>query len=103
MLTYRKQHDAEVEAPLGAPPVVILPGFGNNSTDYEAPFGDPESAVATALKVGGWARRLAVGRAGAARCRWQQRGGHPVLCAVCMLLGRPFWVRAHVPPPHVLP
>lgn len=40
-----------MEAQPGAPPIVILPGFGNCSEDYTAPFGNEEAAVAAALRV----------------------------------------------------
>jgi hypothetical protein len=45
-----------VVAPRGAPPVVILPGFGNDSNDYLAPFGDASSSacIATSLRSRGW-------------------------------------------------
>jgi pimeloyl-ACP methyl ester carboxylesterase len=43
------------EAPPGAPPLVILPGFGNAARDYEAPFGDAEAGLAAALRRRGWA------------------------------------------------
>eukprot|EP00198_Chlamydomonas_reinhardtii_P000657 XP_001689992.1 predicted protein [Chlamydomonas reinhardtii] len=43
-----------VDAPADAPPVVILPGFGNATTDYTAPFGNEEAAIATRLAVRGW-------------------------------------------------
>ncbi len=42
---------SRAEAPPGAPPLVILPGFGNCSADYEAPDGDPEASIAAALRV----------------------------------------------------
>ncbi|KAG2449109.1 hypothetical protein HYH02_005857 [Chlamydomonas schloesseri] len=43
-----------VDAPADAPPIVILPGFGNATTDYTAPFGNKEAAIATRLAVRGW-------------------------------------------------
>ncbi|KAG2444613.1 hypothetical protein HXX76_001357 [Chlamydomonas incerta] len=43
-----------VDAPVDAPPIVILPGFGNAATDYTAPFGNEEAAIATRLAVRGW-------------------------------------------------
>ena len=49
------------EAPLGAPPLVILPGFGNCSADYEAPEGDQEASIAGALRV--WRLALILCRA----------------------------------------
>ncbi|KAK9821764.1 hypothetical protein WJX81_006068 [Elliptochloris bilobata] len=44
----------KVVAPPEAPPVVILPGFGNDTGDYECPFGDKDAAIATALRNRGW-------------------------------------------------
>ena len=41
-------------APPGACPVVVCPGFGNNSTDYLAPFGDPNSSLAASLRARGF-------------------------------------------------
>ena len=41
-------------APPGACPVVVCPGFGNNSADYVAPFGDPNNSLAASLKARGW-------------------------------------------------
>ena len=38
-------------APQAAPPVVILPGFGNCSSDYTAPFGLREEGIAHFLQV----------------------------------------------------
>jgi pimeloyl-ACP methyl ester carboxylesterase len=43
-----------VEAPAGAPPIVILGGFGNNSQDYSAPFGDPDVSLVSSLRNRGW-------------------------------------------------
>jgi hypothetical protein len=40
-----------VDAPLDALPLVLLPGFGNCSRDYECPFGDPDDSVAATLRV----------------------------------------------------
>ena len=49
---YQRAADSRrVEAQPGAPPIVILPGFGNCSEDYTAPFGNEEAAVAAALRV----------------------------------------------------
>ncbi|KAG2487577.1 hypothetical protein HYH03_013856 [Edaphochlamys debaryana] len=50
----RPSGQPRVEAPPGAPPIVILPGFGNASTDYTQPFGNEEAAIATRLAVRGW-------------------------------------------------
>lgn len=41
-------------APRGARPIVVLPGFGNNMSDYTAPFGCPEEGLATQLQERGW-------------------------------------------------
>ena len=41
----------EVTAPADARPLVVLPGFGNNTTDYTAPFGDTSLALTTHLEV----------------------------------------------------
>ncbi|PSC68465.1 GPI inositol-deacylase PGAP1-like isoform B [Micractinium conductrix] len=43
-----------VEAPQGTPPIVLLPGFGNCTADYTAPFGDEEASVAAALQRRGF-------------------------------------------------
>ena len=52
MATYKQPLGlARVEAPAGARPIVILPGFGNCSTDYEAPFGVAEGSLANNLRV----------------------------------------------------
>ena len=40
-----------VQAPSDAPPIVILPGFGNCSSDYIAPFGLKEEGIAHFLQV----------------------------------------------------
>ena len=41
-------------APPGAPPVVILPGFGNDANDYVAPFGDADASLKASLERRGW-------------------------------------------------
>ena len=41
------------QAPHAAPPIVILPGFGNNSNDYIAPFGNSQEGIVQALQVHG--------------------------------------------------
>lgn len=41
-------------APEAARPVVILPGFGNKSEDYTAPFGNQEASLASALERRGF-------------------------------------------------
>jgi hypothetical protein len=46
-----KRSAPRVEANQHAPPVVILPGFGNNTADYAAPFGNEEASLVSALKV----------------------------------------------------
>ncbi|KAF8073250.1 METTL7A [Scenedesmus sp. PABB004] len=43
-----------VAAPADAPALVILPGFGNCTTDYTAPFGRPDASMAAALERRGW-------------------------------------------------
>lgn len=54
MLRYERPPSlGRVEAPPGAPPIVLLPGFGNCSLDYTAPFGDEEAGIVAALQVGG--------------------------------------------------
>jgi hypothetical protein len=40
-----------VEASGSSAPVVICPGFGNNSADYIAPFGDEGQGLVSALSV----------------------------------------------------
>ena len=51
-----------VMAPPDAAPIVVLPGFGNNTSDYVAPFGNPEESLVSQLQ------------AGAARCLLKARG-----------------------------
>jgi len=80
---WRAPGGAAVRAPPDAAPLVLLPGFGNNSDDYERPFGDSEAAIATALRVSGrcTAARSEQGadgptrgqprRAGAGACTWR--------------------------------
>ena len=52
VLPWRRPSDlARVSAPEGAPPVVILPGFGNCTSDYTAPFGLQEEGIAHFLQV----------------------------------------------------
>ncbi|GBF96015.1 hypothetical protein Rsub_08830 [Raphidocelis subcapitata] len=41
-------------APPNARPIVLLPGFGNCSDDYETPFGCAEEGLATQLRERGW-------------------------------------------------
>ena len=43
-----------VTAPPGFGPLLILPGFGNDSGDYEAPFGNSEASLASALRSRGF-------------------------------------------------
>ncbi|KAI3429352.1 hypothetical protein D9Q98_005447 [Chlorella vulgaris] len=54
VLRYERLSDGKVQAPRHAPPIVLLPGFGNNSLDYLAPFGDEEAGIAAALKRRGF-------------------------------------------------
>ena len=51
MFRYQQLAGDRVEAQPGSPPIVILPGFGNCSEDYTAPFGNEEAAIAAVLKV----------------------------------------------------
>lgn len=51
MLRYERRHEQRVEAPPGAPPIVLLPGFGNQTEDYTAPFGDEETGIVATLQV----------------------------------------------------
>lgn len=44
----------EVKASPGARPLVVLPGFGNNTVDYTAPFGDRSLALTTHLERRGY-------------------------------------------------
>ncbi|KAL6764512.1 Alpha/Beta hydrolase protein [Haematococcus lacustris] len=46
---------APIQAPLNARPIVILPGFGNCTQDYEAPFGQSSDSLAANLRSRGWA------------------------------------------------
>jgi len=48
---YQRPELPRVEAPTAAPPIVLLPGFGNCTQDYVAPFGDEEAGVAAVLQV----------------------------------------------------
>lgn len=64
MLRYERQHSTAVAAPQGAPPIVLLPGFGNCTEDYTAPFGDEEASIAAALQVSCCGGRLAQNCAG---------------------------------------
>lgn len=41
----------KVTAPADARPLVVLPGFGNNTKDYTAPFGDTSLALTTHLEA----------------------------------------------------
>ncbi|BDA42929.1 hypothetical protein COCOBI_03-8220 [Coccomyxa sp. Obi] len=43
-----------VDAPVDTPPVVLLPGFGNCSADYENPYGDPSDSMAAILRRRGF-------------------------------------------------
>ena len=51
VVPYASPPHPRVEAPPGHPPLLLLPGFGNCSADYLAPFGDEEMSVVAALKV----------------------------------------------------
>lgn len=72
-----KSHDDAVTAAADAPPLVILPGFGNKATDYTAPFGEASADVslAAALRRRGFRpyvlpieSRKQVGRPGSLPC-----------------------------------
>jgi hypothetical protein len=43
-----------VTAPPGASSLLLLPGFGNESSDYTAPFGNESASVASALRSRGF-------------------------------------------------
>lgn len=51
VIPYVPHNKPRIEAQPGQPPIIILPGFGNCSEDYTAPFGDAPSSVVTALQV----------------------------------------------------
>jgi len=53
-LTFRGHGVDRVRAPANAPPVVILGGFGNNSRDYVAPFGNADVSLAASLEARGF-------------------------------------------------
>jgi len=57
---------AEVTAPAGFPHIVILPGFGNDTSDYTAPFGAEGTGLAHELRRRGF--RVSV--VGLARKDW---------------------------------
>lgn len=54
MTPFVKQHTYRVEASHSCLPLVILPGFGNATRDYLAPFGDEEASLAAALRRRGF-------------------------------------------------
>jgi len=43
-----------VSAASDQPPIVILPGFGNNTADYVAPFGEESRSISAALQARGF-------------------------------------------------
>jgi pimeloyl-ACP methyl ester carboxylesterase len=47
-----------VTAPAGFGPLLILPGFGNDTSDYEAPFGVAEASLTIALRSRGFTARV---------------------------------------------
>ena len=53
-LTFQGHSVTRVVAPKNAPPIVILGGFGNNTVDYTAPFGNSSVSLANALKIRGF-------------------------------------------------
>jgi len=48
------QSGTRVTAPVSSRPIVILPGFGNETSDYEAPFGQAEGSLANNLRARGF-------------------------------------------------
>jgi hypothetical protein len=42
---------SRVDATIDSLPLVVLPGFGNCTRDYECPFGDADDSIAAALRV----------------------------------------------------
>ena len=53
-LSFKGHGVDRVSAPKNAPPVVILGGFGNNSQDYVAPFGNADVSLAASLEARGF-------------------------------------------------
>ena len=53
-LTFGGHGVDRVRAPANAPPIVILGGFGNNSKDYVAPFGNADVSLAASLENRGF-------------------------------------------------
>lgn len=53
LIGFTPRHWEPVEAPPNAAPIVILPGFGNDTSDYCLPFGDAQSpsCLVSALQV----------------------------------------------------
>lgn len=51
VLEYVPHARDRVEASSDQPPIVLLPGFGNNTADYVAPFGNESAGIVTALQV----------------------------------------------------
>lgn len=51
ILPYTPHNKPRIEAQPNQPPIIILPGFGNCTEDYEAPFGNQASSVVSALEV----------------------------------------------------
>eukprot|EP00892_Ulva_mutabilis_P002429 jgi/Ulvmu1/12187/UM085_0051.1 len=56
VVKFQPHKQSRVEAPPQTPPVVILPGFGNRSTDYTSPFGEEtaDESLASALESRGF-------------------------------------------------
>lgn len=54
----RPSSSRRVTAPPGFGPILILPGFGNDTSDYEAPFGVAEASLTTALRSRGFTVRV---------------------------------------------
>ncbi len=51
VLEYVPHGTARVQASSDQPPIVLLPGFGNNTADYVAPFGNESAGIVSALQV----------------------------------------------------
>ncbi|EIE24439.1 hypothetical protein COCSUDRAFT_35925 [Coccomyxa subellipsoidea C-169] len=45
---------SRVDAPVDTPPLVVLPGFGNCSKDYECPNGNPDDSMVAVLRRRGF-------------------------------------------------
>lgn len=83
MCRYQRPELPRVEAPTAAPPIVLLPGFGNCTQDYVAPFGDEEAGVAAVLQV----RRSAGQSREAVPAVMQHAGGSLLRLLTCKCAG----------------